>query len=375
MSLTTRISRPSTEAKIDPAKIVGFTAIASVEAVSSEWKLHPDLANGIIQPWSIVGEHLVPRFDADKAAPGQRPRFEFESDIAVCVSFYDDVDIDTEGADAIRALGGEIRSLVRSINMIVAHIPASRIEKLSDVDAVMYIEPPLPKFSGLNAENRVLTNVDAVNAAPYGLSGAGINVLIYDGGQVLATHQAFINTPIIGLSDTSGVSDHSTHVAGTVAAGDTGLPGIDATERGMAPNAQIVTYGFETAGPLQQGFLYTDPGDIEDDYTEALTLYGVDIANNSIGTTPPPTATPANGKATTTPPLSSSTRSSEARSDHHSGLSGPTATNAAADAAARPTTQRLPPRVQKTTSPSAPSIPIPTSIRTSPVGDRPTTTA
>ncbi len=157
---------------------------------------------------------------------------------------------------------------------------------------MLYIEPPLPLLTPNNAENRVLTNVDAVNAAPYNLSGAGINVLIYDGGQVLSTHQAFVNTPLIGLSDTSGGSDHSTHVAGTVAAGDTGLPGIDGTERGMAPNAQIVSYGFEVPGGLSQGFLYTDPGDLESDYTEAIALYGVDISNNSIGTNTAPNGFP-----------------------------------------------------------------------------------
>jgi hypothetical protein len=277
---------------LDAEKISRVLPIASVEAVSSEWKLHPDLADGTIHPWSIVGEHLVPRFDGDKADPGQRPRFEFESDVAVYVNFHADVDIDTEGAEAIRKLGGEIRSLVRSTNMIVAHLPASHIEKLSEVDAVMYIEPPLPLLSTNNAENRVLTNVDAVNAAPYGLSGSGINVLVFDGGQVLGSHLGFTTPPIIGLSDTAGVSDHSTHVAGTIGGGDTGAAGIDGSERGMSPNVQIVSYGFEQPGGLSQGFLYTDPGDLEADYLEALTLYGVDIANNSIGTNTAPNGYP-----------------------------------------------------------------------------------
>jgi subtilisin family serine protease len=52
----------------------------------------------------------------------------------------------------------------------------------------------------------------------------------------------------------------------------------------MAPGAEIVSYGFEQPGGLQQGFLYTDPGDLEDDYTEAISLYGADLSNNSIGT-------------------------------------------------------------------------------------------
>ena len=39
----------------------------------------------------------------------------------------------------------------------------------------------------------------------------------------------------------------------------------------MAPGVDIESYGFEQEGGLQQGFLYTDPGDLEADYTEAIT--------------------------------------------------------------------------------------------------------
>ena len=273
-------------------RIVASGQLRSVEPVNEQWKLHPDLAAGIIRPWSIVGEHMVARFEGDKVAPGERPRFEMETDVAVYVNFYRDVDVDTEGANIIRQMGGQIRSVVRATNMIVAHLPVSRIDDLTKLDAVMYVEPPLPLLTELNAENRAITHVDQVNAAPYNLSGAGVDVLVYDGGQVRATHLGYTNTPIIGASDTSGVSDHSTHVAGTIGGGDTGAPGIDPTERGMAPNVQIISYGFEQPGGLSQGFLYTDPGDLEADYTEAIMLYGADISNNSIGTNTAPNGFP-----------------------------------------------------------------------------------
>ena len=44
----------------------------------------------------------------------------------------------------------------------------------------------------------------------------------------------------------------------------------------------ILAAGFEVAGGLSEGFLYTDPGDLESDYSLALSL-GASISNNSIG--------------------------------------------------------------------------------------------
>lgn len=279
------------KAALDTGKAAAARGLVSIEEINPDWKLHPDLADGIIQPWSIVGRDLVPQFEGDKVPAGERPDFEFEARIAVYVNFHKDVNLDTEGARIIREIGGEIRSLVRSTNMIVAHISASTVRDLSNEDAVLYVEPPLPLLTPLNAENRALTEADVVQAAPYGLSGLGVDVLVYDGGQVRASHLGYTNPPIIGPSDTSGVSDHATHVAGTVGAGDTGAPGIDPTEKGMAPNVQIISYGFEQPGGLQQGFLYTDPGDIEADYLEAIGL-GADVSNNSIGTNTAPNGFP-----------------------------------------------------------------------------------
>jgi hypothetical protein len=60
----------------------------------------------------------------------------------------------------------------------------------------------------------------------------------------------------------------------------------------MAPAVQIVSYGFEQEGGLEQGFLYTDPGDLEADYAAAIDLYGADLANNSIGTNTAPNGFP-----------------------------------------------------------------------------------
>src|SRR5690606_29030922 len=101
---------------------------------------------------------------------------------------------------------------------------------LATDDDVRWIEPPLPPFSTCNDSNRVLTQTDVVNAAPYSLDGAEIDVLVYDGGSVI-NHPGLAGRVTVG--DGSGASFHATHVAGTIGgtgAGENGNP-----HRGMAP--------------------------------------------------------------------------------------------------------------------------------------------
>src|SRR5262249_46442996 len=118
------------------------------------------------------------------------------------------------------------------------------------------------------------------------------DVLVYDGGQVFL-HNDFNNPNrlTIGPTDTSAVAQHSTHVAGTI--GGSGVSsGAGRPLRGMAPNVRIISYGFEQVGGLHQGFLYTDPGDLQADYSAAIAQFGADIANNSIGTNTAPNGFP-----------------------------------------------------------------------------------
>ena len=187
---------------------------------------------------------------------------------------------------AVAKNGRTVRSWLNSINGAVIHLPALHVPALAAEDDVMYVEPPLPMFSELNDDNRLRTGADVLQQLPYELDGSGVTVLIYDGGTML-NHVDFGDRLTIGDSD--GISDHATHVGGTVG-GDGNLSGGDL--RGMAPGVDLVSYGFEVEGGLQQGFLYTDPGDIEADYTQAINVHGAVIANNSIGTNTAPNGYP-----------------------------------------------------------------------------------
>ena len=99
-------------------------------------------------------------------------------------------------------------------------LPLASVESLAREDAVQWIEWPLPRMSVVNNSNRIITQANNVQGAPFHLNGAGITALIYDGGTARASHVDFQGR--LTSHDSSGTADHSTHVAGTVGGGGRG---------------------------------------------------------------------------------------------------------------------------------------------------------
>jgi len=73
------------------------------------------------------------------------------------------------------------------------------------------------------------------NTPPYDANGTGLVAGIWDGGSVRATHQEFGGR--VTLMDSASAMDHSTHVAGTIAAA-----GVNASALGMAPSLLLDSY-------------------------------------------------------------------------------------------------------------------------------------
>ncbi len=290
--LTTALGGTSFFATLDrnaDATALSTSAVSWVAPIKVTQKLHADLQAGILRPWMISqndlaksgvlrGLHASGVITIDELeARGLNPS------VAIVVMLHQDADRAGQAARLAQEFNGQILSQVKSINAIVMAVKPDQIELVAGDDAVMWVEPPLPEFDDLNAQNRVLTGVDTVNALPYGLDGTGVTVMVYDGGKMFA-HQDFGSRLTIGPSDTSSTSNHATHVGGTIGGDGSG----NINNRGMAPGVDIISYGFEQEGGLQEGFLYSDPGDLEADYTEAIQTFGADIANNSIGTNTAP---------------------------------------------------------------------------------------
>ena len=254
--------------------------LTHVEELPARRKMHPDLNAGILHDWMIVEDLNVIRDKAvgEGLSPEEIEKRVSNPLVAVYVSFHDDVDALGAGFNLVQQMGGEVISVVESINTLVVHMSRARIEALANEDSVMWIEPPLPRMSPTNDSVRQILGTETINAAPYGLTGAGVRVLVYDAGTATPSHPDLAGRLTIG--DSSGTGTHASHVAGTVAGSGAASSG---TFRGQAPAAHIVAYGFEVAGGLQPGFLYTDPGDLEADYNQAINTHSAHISNNSIG--------------------------------------------------------------------------------------------
>jgi hypothetical protein len=244
---------------VNAGALTQIPGLIEARAIDRAWKLHPGISANVIPDHAIIDNN-----DPDNPT------------VAAYLLFHQDVDLATTGVDVASRHGAAIVSRLDSVNGLVVELPWAEVTGLADDDAVQWIEWPLPPMSEINDSNRTITEADIVQAAPYDLDGSGITVLVYDGGTARASHVDFQDR--LTVNDLSGMSDHATHVSGTI--GGAGVH--DSAFKGMAPKVQIVSYGFEYDG--SDIFLYSNPGDIEADYNEAINDYGANISNNSIGT-------------------------------------------------------------------------------------------
>ena len=244
--------------RIDVAGVGRVRSLQLAHAIERDVKLHPMLLRGEVPQWSIVRQVIGP--------DGREP----EPVVGVYVLFHRDVPQD-DAVELARRHGAEVRARLQSVNGLVIELPVSRIDALAEEDAVQWIEPPLPPLAETNSGCREAVQANDVQAPPYNLDGAGVVVMVFESGTALASHPDFGGrlTPRGG-----SLSSHSTHVSGTIG-------GAGALHGGMAPAVTLESYGFEPgAGGIH---LYTDPGDIEADYSDAINSHGAVLANNSTG--------------------------------------------------------------------------------------------
>jgi subtilisin family serine protease len=86
-----------------------------------------------------------------------------------------------------------------------------------------------------NANARITTGVSQA-FSNYGLTGLGVKVGVWDAGAVRQSHREFSGGRVT-LRNPVGVSNHATHVAGTI-----GASGVTATAMGMAPDCVIESF-------------------------------------------------------------------------------------------------------------------------------------
>jgi len=243
---------------VDVSALSQIGEIAVVEEIRPAWKLHPMFNDRVTPTWAVVGEEI-----------------DGVSRVGAYVLFHRDVDLAAVGIPLVESHGAAVRDVLESVNGLVIELPMDMIPILAQQDAVQWVEPPLPRMSGTNNSNRVRVQANELQMF-FGLNGHGVTVLVYDAGTARASHVDFGDR--MSVLDSDSLSAHATHVAGTIGGSGTS----NSSYRGMASSAILLSYGFEYDGGGT--FLYSNPGDMENDYADAINVHGADLSNNSIGT-------------------------------------------------------------------------------------------
>lgn len=192
--------------------------------------------------------------------------------VRLAASFFDDVSLES-AHQVVSRHGGVIEGEVPLSNKLLILVQASEIPALAAEDTLRWLDQVPPPPIADNDGSRVAANVNAIQAAPYDLSGTDVDLGIWDEGLVDRDHEDFRDNGTYRVTqvETAGVLDHATHVAGTMAGNGARSESAGGTARqwrGMAPEADIISYDFNT--PVN-------------DYGQAINTYGIDVSNNSWG--------------------------------------------------------------------------------------------
>ncbi|HEX4951846.1 MAG TPA: S8 family serine peptidase [Thermoanaerobaculia bacterium] len=230
-------------------------------------------------PWD-ASRKLHPRLAAGPAASLDPRRPERA---VVFVYLHHDVALET-AKDLAAALDAEIATRVAGLHGVLLNLPAGRLGALAEREEVRFITEAPMALSANNNGVRSLMRVNPLQASPYGLSGVGVRMMVYDEGWVDEDHPAFAGprgTSRVSLIDEPNPErDHSTHVAGTAGASGDGSPLL--LGRGVAPAIRILS-----AAPDYDGItlpFVTFEYDMEEDYLLATgEPHRADLATNSLG--------------------------------------------------------------------------------------------
>jgi hypothetical protein len=242
---------------------------------------HP-LLERVRGTWAIES---VDRLDAGLLR-GQVPKHAVASDgsYALKVIAFEGTDLESLKRK-VESLAGVVDSTSAAFSTLFVRIPSHALQPLSSLDEIELIEPVAPKAQPeMNRARAFLFNLnpDDVQApAPYALTGAGVEVGVYEDGHAFR-HPDYLSRWIQG--DVAGgqpfwidpEDPHASMVAGTIA-GDGTAAGNGGRFRGIATGATIVSYSFHA----DQNGIADEPNRMGD--IRSGLMRGIDIANNSWG--------------------------------------------------------------------------------------------
>lgn len=180
----------------------------------------------------------VPAADMDKVEPALRERVaKNKGPVDALVMFLPGV-AQAEAEAGLRAVGATVQWRLEGLAQVT--LPSSGLDALNAVPGVEWVSgvPGPDKSNNVISAQRI--KVDTLKAAPYNLDGTGITFGLWEAEGVPFAHDD-IKEHLTIVDTGSAISDHATHVAGTLIG--TGANAEPAT--GMAPGAYIRAFTAE----------------------------------------------------------------------------------------------------------------------------------
>ncbi len=241
------------------------TRVRSVFPLEPAHKTKPSLFRGVFPEHAVKAQGMVDlTITTFKMLPGY----------AVSPSFV--------------ALGAMILEEVSIFRNFTVRLPQQNLPALLNLPFVQWVEAIDPPNVKENLLGRSLHRVNTLNDGMRQLKGSGINIGIWDGGEV-QRHIDFapVNSRIT-LMETSTFTDHGTHCSGTLGGG--GL--VNPKARGMAPLSRIFSFDFA--------------GNIPAELASAIPAQGLSVSSHSYGS-----GTPACGLSSSAVAYSTTSRNTD----------------------------------------------------------------
>lgn len=165
---------------------------------------------------------------------------------------------------SLSSVGATVVEEMPMFRTFTIRVPQSKLQQLADLRWVQWMEFIDPPVHLENTLGRTLHRVNVLNDGTRNLKGDGVNVGIWDEGEI-SPHLDFSPTGRITQVEFSTPSQHSTHCAGTIL----GRGLINQTARGMAPNASLFSYNFS--------------GNIQTEMANAIPANNLIVSSHSYG--------------------------------------------------------------------------------------------
>ncbi len=222
--------------------------IRALLTIKPEYKIRQDLAIGQAPEYAKAG--------------GDR--------VKVVITYFKDIDESMIAGEIAGLKISRVKTL-GTFHQITAEADYSTINKLAAMDWVQNIEPIDPPSVLENNHGLTLHRANVLSSTipglGYGLTGKGVKVGLWDAD--VFNHRDF-NGRAINREFESHTTDHGTHTCGTI----TGAGLIDPKAKGMAPEATVYAWNFNT----QSNGL-----SVPSERLLALDNDGIEITSNSWG--------------------------------------------------------------------------------------------